>query len=203
MGQTTADCLVLPASLTRLELCDPLNLPIPVNYLPIRLFAFSIASCRFNLHNLLGALPLTASAASVLFSFATRLATAQVPLLAVLCLGRGHPHQLSSSLLAPLTKLHVLRVGPLDWCHLWQQRMRRQLNATTAGWDPLLPGSLPASLRGLVVVTDDSAQPAECELAALTVSHPALAFEIQVKPRTAGDKIRMSALSIFDKLCDA
>ena len=166
--------LVLPASLTQLDLYKLLDHPIPVGCLPVGLQTLRIVSSSYNPQNLRGALPSSLRELHLHCPMQQPLPAsllAQVPHLEVLDLDDRYRHLLNAGdSFAPLTRLRVLRVG-LRW---WDRRTE------VAVGEPIFAHELPASLRRLIVVPciDEESPPLD-ELVLMTASRPALVIEYE------------------------
>ena len=169
--------LVLPASLTRLDLHKLPDQPMPVGCLPVGLQALRIISHSFSPQNLRGALPCGLRELHLRCSMKEPLPSsllAQVPQLEELDLDH-YPHRLTASNSFDfLSRLRVLRVGlkSRDW--------RTGLVVR----EPIDAHELPASLRRLIVVPCNHRECAPLdELELMTASHPALVVEYEPQTR--------------------
>ena len=153
--------LVLPASLTHLDVRSLPNLSIPPSTLPVGLQSLTITTATgvsFDPHNLHGALPSGLRVLRLFCIFSQPLMVdlfTQVPQLEELCM--AYPCPLTAGLLAPLTQLRVL--------------------CLEAYRHPIAAGQLPPSLRRLAIVVGRSER-AE-ELVPLAVRHASLVVEFQ------------------------
>ena len=177
--------LVLPVPLTRLDVCDIPNQPIPPNYLPAGLLSLRIITSSFDPHHLRGALPSSLQVLRLHCSLTNPVSAsllAQVPQLEVLDLGSRYPYRLTAGEpFAALTRLREMRVGLVVW--------------------QLIPAhELPASLRRLIVVVARSAPRPSLDELPMATLRSAVEVEYEHEPYASG---RVDAEAIFTELCPA
>ena len=175
--------LALPSSLTRLDLYELPNQPIPADYLPAGLRTLRISTAAFDSQQLFGALPSSLRMLQLYCTLTVPLTAAmlaRIPLLEELDLGSRYPHRLNAVSLAPLTSLRVLRVGMVHW-------------------QPIAINELPASLCRLIVVPSASPRPPLDELVSMKASRGALDIIYDYEPYAITHCL--DALNVFSELC--
>ena len=177
--------LALPASLTRLDLYELPDLPIPPDCLPVGLRTLRISTTMFDPRHLIGALPPRLCVLQLHCMLTQPLTAAMLSsaqLLEELDLGSLYPHLLTAGSLVPLTQLRVLRLPTMEW-------------------QPISVFALPVSLRRLILVIAAHGRPSVNELVPLAATRPALVVGFETQP--ADTTNLLSALAMFNEMCTA